>query len=157
MVGIVPPDVLPPPPTVCTSPLGPSDVELPSPGTALPKNAVAVDAALNAAVRVLNGGGLDARRRQELEVPSFGVELLTKLAGGGGVRLLESENELRLGVKDSGAVTDGAGDGVKEMGAEDAGVDERWLDASLDVRASNVEGPGPGVESVSAETSASPG
>lgn len=100
-----------------------------------PRIAFAMEAALNAAVRVLNGGGLDVRRRHEDELSLVGwLEAWVTGGAGEGVRVLEKER------RSCGEIW-GAEDGVDDNWLED-GEDER-NDSEFEECGSWLDGPGP--------------
>lgn len=66
-----------------------------------PRNAAAVDVDVNAALRVLNAGGPVVLLRQAAWFSSLTGRFGTGLAGGGGVRLREIDQDLRPGVRES--------------------------------------------------------
>jgi len=92
--------------------------------------AEAVETVLSAALSVVNGGGLDVRRRQPLA-----VSLRAWRGFGEGERLLDEDSEFLLTDRDDGVCEEDADADEDSAGVVPAGVAER---------ASSVEGPGPG-------------
>lgn len=91
-----------------------------------PSTAVAAEAALSAPLRVLKGGGLDVRRRHDGEGSCSDWRDDTVFPGDGdGLRLPEKEKDDRLALAESRV---GFGEGLDEMGAEDDGDDERFVE-----------------------------